>query len=83
MDDIARPHRFAEVSDTLESGNIKRMEWPDCSSDLNHNKYASIALGRYVSQKKSPSAKPVKTEKYLEREVGGTNIPKINVIETL
>lgn len=36
MDDNSRPRGNAEVSFTLESKHIKRMEWPDYSSDLNH-----------------------------------------------
>ena len=54
MDDNARPHRTAEVSDTVESENIERIEWPAYSPDLNPIQHACDALSRRVSQRIHP-----------------------------
>nr|CAH7719951.1 unnamed protein product [Callosobruchus chinensis] len=35
MDDNARPHRTRAVQQTLENGNVARLEWPAMSPDMN------------------------------------------------
>ncbi|GBM75723.1 hypothetical protein AVEN_92726-1 [Araneus ventricosus] len=44
MDDNARPHRAHLVDDFLESEDIRRMDWPIRSSDLNPIEHVRDAL---------------------------------------
>ncbi|GIX84268.1 hypothetical protein CDAR_48771 [Caerostris darwini] len=46
MDDNAQHHRVALVEEYLEGLGLKRMEWPDRSSDLNPIKHLRDYLGR-------------------------------------
>ncbi|GFX68429.1 hypothetical protein TNCV_3998611 [Trichonephila clavipes] len=51
MDDNTRPHRNVEVSDTLQSENILRMQWPAYSPDLILIEHVYDALGRRIAQR--------------------------------
>ncbi|UYV80282.1 hypothetical protein LAZ67_18002283 [Cordylochernes scorpioides] len=46
MDDNARPHRARLVNEYLQSENIRRMDWPARSLDLNPIEHVWDALGR-------------------------------------
>ncbi|UYV70254.1 hypothetical protein LAZ67_7002290 [Cordylochernes scorpioides] len=48
MDGNARPHRARLVNEYLQSENIRRMDWPDRSPDLNPIKHVWDALGRHI-----------------------------------
>ncbi|UYV66921.1 Transposase [Cordylochernes scorpioides] len=48
MDDNARPHRARLVNEYLQSENIRRMDWPARSPDLNPIERVWDALGRRI-----------------------------------
>ncbi|UYV73095.1 hypothetical protein LAZ67_10001806 [Cordylochernes scorpioides] len=48
MDDNARPHRARLVNEYLQSENIRRMDWPARSPDLNPKEHVWDALGRRI-----------------------------------
>lgn len=54
MDDNARPHRAQVVDDYLESEDIRRMDWPARSPDLNPIEHVWDALGRAISSRHPP-----------------------------
>ncbi|GBN43219.1 Transposable element Tcb2 transposase [Araneus ventricosus] len=54
MDDNARPHRALLVDEFLESEDIRRMDWPARSPDLNPIEHAWDALGRAIATRNSP-----------------------------
>ncbi|GBO25667.1 Transposable element Tcb2 transposase [Araneus ventricosus] len=54
MDDNARPHRALLVDEFLESEDIRRMDWPDRSPDLNPIEHVWDALGRAIATRNPP-----------------------------
>ncbi|GFT70244.1 DDE_3 domain-containing protein [Trichonephila clavipes] len=54
MDDNARPHRAVLVDEFLQSEDIRRMDWPAMSPDLNPIKHVWHALGRAIGTRYSP-----------------------------
>ncbi|GBO45676.1 hypothetical protein AVEN_130191-1 [Araneus ventricosus] len=54
MDDNARPHRALLVDQFLESEDIRRMDWPATSPDLNPIEHVWDALGRAIATRNSP-----------------------------
>ncbi|UYV66518.1 hypothetical protein LAZ67_4001945 [Cordylochernes scorpioides] len=48
MDDNARPHRARLVNKYLQSENIRRMDWPARSPDLNPIEHVWDAFGRRI-----------------------------------
>ncbi|UYV63860.1 hypothetical protein LAZ67_2005843 [Cordylochernes scorpioides] len=48
IDDNARPHRARLVNEYLQSENIRRMDWPARSPDLNPIEHAWDALGKRI-----------------------------------
>ncbi|GFY05526.1 transposable element Tcb2 transposase [Trichonephila clavipes] len=69
-----RPHRSVKVSDTLQSENILRMQWPAYSPDLNPTEYVWDALGRCVSQRTFPPSTVQELKTTLRKE--WDNIPQ-------
>ncbi|GBM20273.1 hypothetical protein AVEN_216685-1 [Araneus ventricosus] len=60
MDDNARPHRALLVDEFLESEDIRRMDWPAISPDLNPIEHVWDALGRAIATRnhiREPSRK--------------------------
>ncbi|GBM18963.1 hypothetical protein AVEN_1583-1 [Araneus ventricosus] len=60
MDDNARPHRGLLVDEFLESEDIRRMDWPVISPDLNPIQHVWDALGRAITTRnplREPSRK--------------------------
>ncbi|UYV73825.1 hypothetical protein LAZ67_11001036 [Cordylochernes scorpioides] len=51
MDDNARPHRAGLVNEYLQSENIRRMDWPARSPDLNPIEHVWDALGRRIGDR--------------------------------
>ncbi|UYV68288.1 hypothetical protein LAZ67_5003704 [Cordylochernes scorpioides] len=51
MDDNARPHRARLVNEYLQSENIRRMDWPARSPDLNPIEHVWDALGRRIGSR--------------------------------
>ncbi|GFY11255.1 transposable element Tcb2 transposase [Trichonephila clavipes] len=54
MDDNCRPHRANLVEDFLFKERIVRMEWPECSPDMNPIEHVWDALGRRVAGRQPP-----------------------------
>ncbi|GFT56202.1 transposable element Tcb2 transposase [Trichonephila clavipes] len=54
MDDNCRPHRANLVEDFLFEDGIVRMEWPECSPDMNPIEHVWDALGRRVAGRQLP-----------------------------
>ena len=52
MDDNARPHRTAQVAELLVREDIRRMEWPACSPDLNPIEHVWDAMGRRLAARR-------------------------------
>lgn len=54
MDDNARPHRALLVDEFLESEDIRRIDWPARSPDLNPIEHVWDALGRAIATRNPP-----------------------------
>nr|CAH7759085.1 unnamed protein product [Callosobruchus chinensis] len=54
MDDNARPHRTRAVQQTLENGNIARLEWPAMSPDMNPIEHVWDYISRAIYNRNSP-----------------------------
>ncbi|GFV16423.1 DDE_3 domain-containing protein [Trichonephila clavipes] len=54
MDDNARPHRANIVDECLQSEDIRRMDWPAYSPDLNTIEHVWDMLGRRIAARQSP-----------------------------
>ncbi|GBO44153.1 hypothetical protein AVEN_239551-1, partial [Araneus ventricosus] len=54
MDDNARPHRALLVDEFLESEDIRRMDWPARSPDLNPIEHVWDSLGRAIATSNPP-----------------------------
>jgi len=54
MDDNARPHSAQLVDDYLEGEDIRRMDWPARSPDLNPIEYIWDALGKAIASRHPP-----------------------------
>ncbi|GBN43854.1 hypothetical protein AVEN_10997-1 [Araneus ventricosus] len=54
MNDNARPHRALLVDQFLESEDIRRMDWPARSPDLNPIEHVWDALGRAIATRNPP-----------------------------
>ncbi|GBM82052.1 hypothetical protein AVEN_224072-1 [Araneus ventricosus] len=59
MDDNARPHRALLVDEFLESEDIRRMDWPARSPDLNPIEHVWDALRRVIATR-NPLREPSK-----------------------
>ncbi|UYV83891.1 Transposase [Cordylochernes scorpioides] len=57
MDDNARPHRARLVNEYFQSENVRRMDWPARSPDLNPIEHVWNALGRRIGAR-HPSPEP-------------------------
>lgn len=54
MDDNARPHRALLLDEFLESEDIRRMDWPSRSPDLNPIEHVWDGLGRAIASRNPP-----------------------------
>nr|CAH7750236.1 unnamed protein product [Callosobruchus chinensis] len=54
MDDNARPHRTRAVQQTLENGNIARLEWPAMSPDINPIERVWDYVSRAIFNRNNP-----------------------------
>lgn len=54
MDDNARPHRALLVDEFLENEDIRRIDWPARSPDLNPIEHVWDALGRSIAARNPP-----------------------------
>ncbi|GFV36345.1 transposable element Tcb2 transposase [Trichonephila clavipes] len=54
MDDNCRPHRANLVEDFFSEEGIVRMEWPECSPDMNPIEHVWDAIGRRVAGRQPP-----------------------------
>ncbi|GBN76632.1 hypothetical protein AVEN_218484-1 [Araneus ventricosus] len=70
MDDNARPHRAFLVDGFLESEDIRRMDWPARSPDLNPIEYVWDALGRAIATHNPPSKNHPGNENSVAERVG-------------
>nr|CAH7718655.1 unnamed protein product [Callosobruchus chinensis] len=54
MDDNARPHRTRAFQQTLENGNIARLEWPAMSPDMNPKEHVWDYVSRAIFNRNNP-----------------------------
>jgi len=54
MDDSAKPHTALLLDEFLESKDIRRMDWPARSSDLNPIEHVWDALGKAIAIRNIP-----------------------------
>ncbi|GBO21647.1 hypothetical protein AVEN_201799-1 [Araneus ventricosus] len=70
MDDNARPRRALLVDEFPESGDIRQMDWPARSPDINPIEHVSNALGRAIVTRKPPSENHPGNENSVAERVG-------------
>ena len=63
MDNNSRPHRAHLVDEFLHYNNIARLEWPECSPDMNPIEHVWNTLNRAVFGRDDPPT----TLRYLRR----------------
>ncbi|GBO37254.1 hypothetical protein AVEN_127362-1, partial [Araneus ventricosus] len=82
MDDNARSHRALLVDEFLESEDIRRMDWPARSPDLNPIEHVWDILGRAIATRNLPPRNSV-DERLGPIATGNDNLPYFKYEVTL